>query len=313
MASKRVEGVVPVMLTPFGKNGEVDYESLERLVEWYIANDSDALFAVCQSSEMIYLSLAERFAIGRFVVEKVRGRIPVVVSGHVSDDPYSQLKELTAAAESGADGIVLVTNHLDPKSKGTEVFRGNLEWLMERLPSDVPLGLYECPVPYRRLMSDDEIRFCADSDRFLFIKDVSCDLATIKRRVALTINSNSGFAILNANAAIAWDAIRAGARGFNGVNANLCPDLYAWLIRNGDGQPELASEVADFLGLLGCMESYGYPVIAKMYHRRIGTFDSIASRVITYDVRERFWGIDGILDRMISGMDAMRRKVASLV
>jgi 4-hydroxy-tetrahydrodipicolinate synthase len=53
------------------------------------------LFAIAQSSEMQFLTLAERGALGHFVVKQVAGRVPVVVSGHI--------EELTAAAETGAD------------------------------------------------------------------------------------------------------------------------------------------------------------------------------------------------------------------
>ena len=45
-----VQGVWPVMLTPFTESGEVDYTSLERLVEWYEENGVQGLFATCQSS-----------------------------------------------------------------------------------------------------------------------------------------------------------------------------------------------------------------------------------------------------------------------
>ena len=54
--TKKIEGIIPVMITPFTANGQIDYPGLGRLVEWYIANGSDALFAVCQSSEMQYLT-----------------------------------------------------------------------------------------------------------------------------------------------------------------------------------------------------------------------------------------------------------------
>ena len=50
--TQKIEGIIPVMITPFTANGQIDYPGLGRLVEWYIANGSDALFAVCQSSEM---------------------------------------------------------------------------------------------------------------------------------------------------------------------------------------------------------------------------------------------------------------------
>ena len=310
MNTKRIEGIVPVMITPFLESGEIDYAGLERLIEWYIANGSDALFAVCQSSEMQFLSLKERSELGLFVVRQVAGRIPVVVSGHISDDPYSQLAELTAATETGADGVVLVTNHLDPKNRGSDVFLGNLKWLLDRLPKDIPLGLYECPAPYRRMLTDDELRFCINSDRFVMLKDVSCDLATVKRRVALT--AGTPFAILNANAAIAYDAMKAGSRGFNGVNTNFHPDLYKWLYTSGTKHPELADTVATFLVLAALSEAFGYPVLAKMYHQRLGTFASIKSRTISFDVRERFWAIEAILDKVIAGTEEMRAKIAAL-
>ena len=310
MSKKAIEGIVPVMITPYLESGEIDYAGLERLIEWYIAHGSDALFAVCQSSEMQFLSIKERSELGKFVVKQAAGRVPVVVSGHISDDPYSQLEELTVAAETGADGVVLVTNHLDPKNRGSETFRGNLQWLLDRLPKDMPLGLYECPAPYRRLISDDELRFCIDSERFVLLKDVSCDLDTVKRRVAMT--AGSPFAILNANAAIAYDAMKAGSRGFNGVFTNFHPDLYKWLYTSGTKHSELADEVATFLVLAALSEAFGYPVLAKLYHQRIGTFASIRSRTITFDVRERFWALDAILDKLMAGTEAMRAKIAAL-
>lgn len=144
----------------------------------------------------------------------------------------------------------------------------------------------------------------------LCCSDVSCDLETVKRRVAIT--AGTPFAILNANAAIAYDAMKAGSRGFNGVFTNFHPDLYKWLYTSGAAHPELAEEVANFLVLAALAEPFGYPVLAKMYHQRLGTFASIKSRTITFDVRERFWALDVILDKIVAGTEAMRAKVAAL-
>lgn len=305
--ARTIEGIVPVMLTPFNDAGDIDYPGLERLIEWYLARGADALFAVAQSSEMQFLSLPERAALGTFVVRQVKGRVPVVVSGHVSDDPHSQRAELRAAAETGADAVVLVTNHLDPQARGTEVFQGNLRWLLEQLPSDMPLGLYECPAPYRRLLSDDELRRCVDSGRFVLLKDVSCDLPTVRRRVALA--AGSPLAVINANAAIAFDAMKAGARGFTGVFTNFHPDLYRWLRQQGAAQPELARELNAFVVLAAVSETLGYPAVAKMYHQRIGTFGSIRCRVIDYDVREKFWALDAVLDQIVAGSEIWRQRL----
>ncbi|WP_322081175.1 dihydrodipicolinate synthase family protein [Burkholderia sp. BCC1972] len=304
-----IEGIVPVMLTPFDDAGAIDYAGLERLIEWYLAHGSDALFAVAQSSEMQFLSLAERAELARFVVDRVAGRVPVVASGHISDDLDAQVAELCAAAESGAQGVVLVTNRLDPQRKGTAALLDHLHRLLARLPSDLPLGLYECPAPYRRLLSDDELRACIDTGRFVMLKDVSCDLDTVKRRVALA--AGSPLKILNANAAIARDAMKAGSAGFNGVFTNFHPDLYRWLRTQGDTNPALADELSTFLVLSAVSEALGYPALAKIYHQRIGTFGSIKCRAIDYDVRERFWALDAVLDKIVAGTEHFRRRIAA--
>ncbi|KWE60666.1 dihydrodipicolinate synthase family protein [Burkholderia sp. MSMB2157WGS] len=304
-----IEGIVPVMLTPFDDAGSIDYAGLERLIEWYLAHGSDALFAVAQSSEMQFLSLAERAELARFVVERVAGRVPVVASGHISDDIDAQVVELCAAAESGAQGVVLVTNRLDPQRKGSAALLDHLRRLLARLPSDLPLGLYECPAPYRRLLSDDELRACIDTGRFVMLKDVSCDLATVKRRVALA--AGSPLKILNANAAIAWDAMKAGSAGFNGVFTNFHPDLYLWLRTRGESNPALADELSTFLVVSAVSEALGYPALAKLYHQRIGTFGSIKCRAIDYDVRERFWALDAVLDKIVAGTEHFRRRIAA--
>jgi len=305
-----IQGIIPVMLTPFTDDGAVDHPGLARLIEWYLAGGVDALFAVCQSSEMMFLSLEERVDLGRFVVERARGRVPVVVSGHISDDIEKQVEELTAMSAVGADALILVTNHLDPKREGTGAFKATLATLLDRLPRDVPLGLYECPAPYRRLLSDEELTLCAETGRFVILKDVSCDLATVKRRVALT--GDTPLRILNANAAIAWDAMKAGAPGFNGVFTNFHPDLYKWLWVSGGDHPETARELAAFLVVAAVSEVLGYPALAKMYHQRIGTFASIRCRAIDYDVRERFWALDAVLDKIVDGTEIFRERIRSL-
>ena len=111
-----VTGIIPVMLTPFTQDGQIDFASLERLVDWYIEHDADALFAVCQSSEMQFLTLDERCALSRAVCQQVNGRMPVVSSGHISESLDDQVAELCALAETGANALVLVSNRLDPEN-----------------------------------------------------------------------------------------------------------------------------------------------------------------------------------------------------
>ena len=61
-------GIYPTMITPY-EDGKIDYENVKKLVEWYIEKGCSGIFAVCQSSEMWYLSLEERFELGKAVVD----------------------------------------------------------------------------------------------------------------------------------------------------------------------------------------------------------------------------------------------------
>ncbi|WP_328600480.1 dihydrodipicolinate synthase family protein [Mesorhizobium xinjiangense] len=269
---------------------------------------SDALFAVCQSSEMQRLTLGERVSLARSTVRFAGGRVPVIASGHISDAPEDQIAELAAMAETGIDALVLVTNRLDPRNEGIEAFRPALEAILKRLPSELPLGLYECPAPYRRLLTDDEMKLCRDTGRFVVLKDVSCDLETVRRRARMT--AGTPFAIVNANAAIAFHAMRAGSRGFGGVFTNFHPDLYEWLYANRQEDSPLIRDLAVFLALAAMAEGMGYPKLAKLYHQRLGTFECARSRVTDYDPFERHWASADLLDHIHAGTVRFRALIA---
>lgn len=305
---KTINGIVPVMLTPFTADEQIDYPALAKLIDWYLEKGVDALFAVCQSSEMQFLSLQERVELARFVVQHVDGRIPVIASGHISDDIAAQKEELLAMAQTNIDALVLVTNHLDPHNEGSETFFATLNTLLDTLPKELPLGLYECPAPYRRLLTDDEFSWCANSGRFVVLKDVSCDLPTVERRVKLA--QGTPLNVINANAAIAWPAILAGSQGFSGVFTNFHPELYSWLWHNGKTQRALADELAIFLSLGAVTETLGYPKNAKIYHQRLGTFDDVTCRVNKDDVLTKFWGLTVILDQIRAGTELWQARLA---
>lgn len=305
-----IHGIVPVMITPFTPGDRIDWAGYEALIEWYLANGSEALFAVCQSSEMQALSLEERRDLARFTVEHVAGRVPVVASGHISETMDEQKAELLAMADTGVDGVVLVTNRLAGPQEDSATLRDRLDALLAALPTGLPLGLYECPSPYRRLLTDDEISWCAETGRFAFLKDVSCDMGTIERRLALT--RGMPLAINNANAAIAWPALQAGAKGFCGVMNNFHPDLYRWLQDHGEAHPSLAEDLATFLALAAQCEPMGYPKLAKLFHCRLGTFRHAGSRTVPFDIHERFWALDAILDRIEQGTRNFRERIALL-
>lgn len=252
-------GVWPVMLTPFTKDNKVDYKALEQLVNWYIDNGVLGLFAVCQSSEMFFLSLEERVEIARFVKEKAAGRVPVIASGHISDSFEEQVKELKEIAATGVDATILITNRLAKEDESDEVWISNLEKLIKELPKDMPLGFYECPYPYKRVMTKETTKWCADTGRFYFLKDTSCDIDNIKEKLEVTKGTN--LKLYNANTSTLLESLKEGATGYSGVMANIQPRLYVKICE--DYNKEDLEELSDELTICSLIERQYYPVNAK--------------------------------------------------
>lgn len=259
-------GVWPVMLTPFQRDGNLDMDGIRSLVSWYISQGCDGLFAVCQSSEMFCLSLDERIDLAREVVRLSAGRLPVLASGHVSDRLKDQAAELCALADCGVDGLVLVTNRLvvSPQEDDRTMLQ-NLRRLLKELPRGIPLGFYECPYPFKRLLTADVLHFCLDSGRFRFIKDTSCDVDSIREK--LRILQGSDMMLYNANTATLLDSLAAGAHGYTGVMANFHPRLYRWLTRHWQDRPREAQELQAILSMCALIELKKYPSCAKRYLR----------------------------------------------
>ncbi len=253
-------GLWPVMLTPFTADGEVDYASLERLIDWYERNGVDGLFADCQSSEIFFLSLRERVEIASFV--KRHAHVPVIASGHVSEAFSQQLEELKAIAATGVDAVILITNRLVSAGRQGESIMPRVLRIASALP-ETPLGFYECPYPFKRLITLDELRECRDTGRFRFMKDTCCDLETIKQR--LEALKGSDFGLFNANTATCLDSVLAGASGFSGVMLNFHPRLYRRMLDAARTDESTARLLQGYLTMFSEIERQYYPVNAKYY------------------------------------------------
>jgi len=233
---------------------------LEQLVNWYIGQGVHGLFAVCQSSEMFFLSLEERIEITRFVMKTTAGRVPVIASGHISNQIEDQIHELQAVAELGVDAVVLVTNRMAKADENDEIWKKNTDTILTALPN-VTFGMYECPYPYKRLVNPELLEWCESTGRFSFLKDTCCDLVEMKAR--LDVLKKGKLKLFNANAATLLESLKLGASGFSGVMANFHPDLYVWLYEHWSTKPDKAESLQDFLGFASCMETQYYPVNAK--------------------------------------------------
>ena len=264
------------MLTPFDEQREIDWDSLKKLIDWYIAAGVDGLFANCQSSEMFFLSDAESLQLTHFVLDYVDGRVPVVASGHTACGLSQQIDQLGRMAETGIDSVIMISNRFAMQAESDDVVLTNLKKLTAAISDKVGLGIYECPHPYKRLLSDEVVQWCALSKRFTFIKDTCCQIDTIRRRVELT--KDSPLRIANANGQTLLPSLRAGAHGYSGVMANFHPELYVWLCNNWQKEPEKAELLSDYLSTASLAECLDYPICAKDYHLSLGNFKTALSR-----------------------------------
>ena len=172
---------------------------------------------------------------------------------------------------------MLVSNRLDIHNQGDRVWLENAEKLLSKINPNLVLGIYECPMPYKRLLSKEILNWCKETGRFRFIKDTCCDPDMLTER--LNILRNSNVKLFNANGQTLLHSLREGAAGYSGIMANFHPDLLSWLFDNFEKEPEKAETLSDFLSMAAFTESPAYPCTAKYYLSRFEGFDmDIASR-----------------------------------
>jgi len=209
---------------------------------------------------MFFLSLKERLELARACVKFARGRVPVIASGHVAETIDDQVEEAKMMADTGIEALVLISNRFARQNEGDDVFKKNLERFLAGVPKEVLLGFYECPAPYKRLITPSLMKFGVETGRFGFLKDTSCKMGDIKAK--LDVAKGSNFKLFNANAATLLSSLKAGAAGYSGVMTNFHADLYSWICANWTKNPKRAEELQNFLGLASVIENQLYPVNA---------------------------------------------------
>lgn len=263
-------GVWPVMLTPFTETGALDRPGCEALVDWYLAGRVTGIFTVCLSSEMFDLTPAERLELAELTVRRVSGRVPVVA--------WRRFRRHggTAAPVDPGDGRyrrrrrgpALSVLFPGGNLRGTGVAETLLR-LPERLPG-ITLGLYECPVPYKRSISPELLgklaRDCGN--RYRFLKDTCCDRVQLHARCAAV--AGSGLAVYNANLTTLTDSLRNGCAGFSGIAANFFPDALAELGCAVTGDPGKADRMQIVFNTLERNVEHRYPRGAKVFLRQQG-------------------------------------------
>lgn len=250
------------MITPFTEDMRIDYDGVLRIIEWYDRMGVDGIFAVCQSSEMFQLDVKERLELAKFVIDNTPKHIRVVASGHVAESSEDQIKEAQAVIDAGVGAYVFISNQFAQEGEDEEVIKERISYLIDHVEAPA-FGIYECPYPYKRVLSPALLRWVAETGKFIFLKDTCCDAAQLRAKAEAV--KGTDLAIYNANAATLLQSLRDGCSGYSGVMANFHPDLIRWLVMNYDRDPEKAEEMQDFIGAASMIECQVYPCNAKLY------------------------------------------------
>ncbi|OIN58705.1 dihydrodipicolinate synthase family protein [Arsenicibacter rosenii] len=285
------KGFIPVMLTPFHEDGAIDYKALTALTEFYLESGSAGLFANCLSSEMFELTEAERLQVIRHVLSVSAGQVPVVATGTFGGPIAGQAEFVRKVADLGVDAVILITGLLAGEQDPDSVFEENVFQLLDQT-GQVPVGFYECPVPYKRLISPRQLGQFVDTGRVIYHKDTCLDISLIREKLALA--KNPAFGLYDAYMVHAVESLKAGAAGLSCIQGNFFPELIVWLCEHYN-QEALADEVERVQQfMIDSMDVIHevYPTVSKYFlqqrgfalstytRRKVGTFTpAIQARV----------------------------------
>ncbi|WP_243075446.1 dihydrodipicolinate synthase family protein [Microbacterium sp. SS28] len=253
-------GAWPVVLTPFREDLSIDVDAVDAYTDWLIELGAAGLFTVSLSSEMYDLSDDEQVALAARVVERAAGRVPVVATATASGEVARQADRVVEMSATGVSAVVLASSLVAPMDARDSEWRRTVEGIMDAAPG-VDLGVYECPLPFKRLLPHETVGWLGETDRFTFFKDTSHSLPTMQRR--LEALGDSRVSLYNAAIASLRDSVRLGAAGFSGYAANVYPELVDWLCRHAHDDDADVETVQRVLTVTEHSINLRYPTSAK--------------------------------------------------
>ncbi|MDX1936101.1 MAG: dihydrodipicolinate synthase family protein [Flavihumibacter sp.] len=275
---------VPVMITPFTDNLEIDYNALAGLIEFYLAAGVKGLFANCLSSEMFSITSAERLQLTQFIVKQVNGRVPVVATGSFGSTLTDKAAFIKQIYDTGVSGVILITSHFAAPADTDGQLLKNIETLLQQTGT-IPLGLYECPAPYKRILSPQVFAQLMKTGRFIYHKDTCLDVAQIKLKLQ-QLPANTAMEFYDAHTPNAVQSIQAGARGMSSISGNFYPEIMVWMCDNA-ANPAMQDAVhwlQQQLNKADPLIHQAYPLSAKYFLHKRGLPVRIISRTAVLDL-----------------------------
>lgn len=176
------------IVTPMRDNGEVDYEGFAKLLEFQIAEGTDAIIVCGTTGESSTLTLEEHAEVIRYCVKTVEGRIPVV-AGTGSNCTETAIHLSKEAQESGADGLLLVSPYYN---KATQ---NGLYAHFKAVADSVKLPIILYNVPSRtgcNIAPETILRLCTDVENIVGVKEASGNIGQIAHLAAIGAGMEEG-------------------------------------------------------------------------------------------------------------------------
>jgi 4-hydroxy-tetrahydrodipicolinate synthase len=212
-----IKGSLPALVTPF-KNGQLDLDTLKKLVEWHIEQGSHGLVPVGTTGESPTLSHEEHDLVVETVVKVAAGRIPVV-AGAGSNNTIETVRLVTAAKKAGADAALVVTPYYNKPTQ-----RGLIAHYEEAAKCGLPIIIYNIPGRSVVDMAPATMGELAKLPMIVGVKDATGDLSRVPKQ---RITCGKDFIQLSGEDATALGFNAHGGVGCISVTANVAPKLCA--------------------------------------------------------------------------------------
>lgn len=226
MAQNKFKGLGVALVTPFTTDGSIDWSALYRLVEFQISNGADFLCIMGTTAETPTLSADERNRIKKDLVERVAGRVPILL-GCGGNNTAAVVNELQTADFTGIDGILSICPYYNkPSQEGLyQHFRAIAQ------ASPVPVVLYN--VPGRtgvNMTAETTLRLAREFENIVAIKEASGNIAQMDDIIK---NKPKNFDVISGDDGITFPLITLGAVGVISVIGNALPREFSRMVRLG--------------------------------------------------------------------------------
>ncbi|HBV56095.1 MAG TPA: 4-hydroxy-tetrahydrodipicolinate synthase [Rhodobacteraceae bacterium] len=212
------KGSFPALITPF-KNGELDLDTLKKLVEWHIGEGSHGLVPVGTTGESPTLTHREHEIVIEEVVKAAAGRVPVI-AGAGSNNTLEGIGLIQHAEKVGADAALVVTPYYNKPTQAGMV----AHFTALHDCCTLPIVIYNIPGRSVVDMQPDTMGKLAQLPRIIGVKDATGDLSRVPKQ---RITCGKDFVQLSGEDATALGFNAHGGVGCISVTANVAPRLCA--------------------------------------------------------------------------------------